>query len=254
MTMGSKEEPLIVWPCYEPSGLSIYLTEEDLVQHLLVIGSTGCGKSTLLMGAIQQVLQHPIGLLILDAKQDGMVEEITRMARKVGRTSDLAILGPAGTHALDLFGALRTLEDVETLTQWLMLTTEPVGGDNPYWQHTTAALVAAALTLLVTAYKPVRLAEATDFMRGWFVGLEDFATLPKNVEAVVARARRHAAKTGASPQLLGALDHVTLWKRLDGRTRSNLQSCLLNVLRPLLGVGATWCFVSLGSEIELNGG
>jgi energy-coupling factor transporter ATP-binding protein EcfA2 len=217
------------------------LTEESLRQHLLVIGSTGSGKTTLLMDAIQQLLQRPIGLLILDAKEDGLVEEITQMAGEAGRAGDLAILGPSGTHALDLFEPLRSLEDVEMLAGWLMLGAE-IGGDNPYWQHATTSLVAAALTLLVSGDSPVRFAEAVDFMRSWFVGLEDFATLPKGVAEVVARAKRGAAKTGACPQLLGALDHVEVWKRLDGRTRSNLQSCLLNVLHPLLSAAATRCF------------
>ena len=242
VNMPPKEEPLIVWACYEPAGYSVSLTAEDLVQHMLVLGSTGSGKTTLLMGAIQQLLRHPIGLLILDAKQDGAVEHITQMAGRAGRARDLAILGPAGTHALDLFGPLRTFDDVETLAQWLMLATERIGGDNPYWQNAAAALIAAALTLLVTQRKPIRFTEAVDFMRSWFVGVEDFATLPKRVAEVVERARRNAAKPGACPQLLGALDHVEVWKRLDGRTRSNLQSCLLNVLRPLLSSAATRCF------------
>jgi len=73
VNMPPKEEALIVWACYEPAGYSVSLTAEDLVQHMLVLGSTGSGKTTLLMGAIQQLLRHPIGLLILDAKQDGAV-------------------------------------------------------------------------------------------------------------------------------------------------------------------------------------
>ncbi len=91
--MPPKEEPLIVWACYEPAGYSVSLTAEDLVQHMLVLGSTGSGKTTLLMGAIQQLLRHPIGLLILDAKQDGAVEHIAQMAGRAGRARDLAILG-----------------------------------------------------------------------------------------------------------------------------------------------------------------
>lgn len=41
--------PLTVWPCYEPAGHRVELTEADLVQHILLIGSTGSGKSTLLI-------------------------------------------------------------------------------------------------------------------------------------------------------------------------------------------------------------
>ena len=38
--------PLPVWPRYEPAGHRVELTEADLVQHILLIGSTGSGKSS----------------------------------------------------------------------------------------------------------------------------------------------------------------------------------------------------------------
>jgi DNA segregation ATPase FtsK/SpoIIIE-like protein len=37
--------PLTVWLCYEPASHRVELTEADLVQHILLIGSTGSGKS-----------------------------------------------------------------------------------------------------------------------------------------------------------------------------------------------------------------
>ncbi|HEY9173180.1 MAG TPA: TraM recognition domain-containing protein [Verrucomicrobiae bacterium] len=45
----------------------------------------------------------------------------------------------------------------------------------------------------------------------------------------------------APPQILSALDYVQMWRQLDARTRSNLQSCLLNVLRPLQSSLAVAC-------------
>lgn len=235
---------IIAWPCYEPAGGSISLTAEDLVQHLLIVGSTGSGKTTLIQSTIDQLLPQLYGLLILDAKQDGFCEHITDLAIRWGRGKELAVLGPDGTHALDLFGALRSYDDVDMLTQWLMLATDriDVGGNNPYWQNTTAAMISAALTLLVSRGGKVKFAEAVEFMRSWFVGLESLTTLPKTVAAVVEKAKTKAAKPGACPQLRGALDHVEVWKHLDQRTRSNLQSCLLNVLRPLMSSAATRSF------------
>jgi hypothetical protein len=240
-------KPLIVWPSYEPvgavgEGYSVSLTEEDLVQHVFIIGSTGSGKTTLLTGAIQQLIRQPIGLLVLDAKQDGMVEQIAEMAGKAGRVKDLAILGPQGTHVMDLFGGLRTLDDVETLSQWLMLATDRIDlHNNPFWQNTTSALIAAALTHLVSRRRRTKFTEAVEFMRSWFVQIEGSA-MPKAVTEVLEGAKRKAAKPGACPQLLGAVDHASVWKHLDPRTRSNLQSCLLNVLRPLLNSAATRSF------------
>ena len=245
------ESPLIVWPCYEPvlwasqtPGRSVSLSEEDCGQHVCLIGSTGCGKTTLILAAIQQLLPQKIGLLILDAKQDGMVEQISEMATRAGRGADLAILGPHGTHVLDIFGALRTYDDVQALTEWLMLATDRIDVyNNPYWQNTSSALISAALTLLVNRRRRTTFADAVEFMRNWFVQM-DGSAMPKRVTEVLEAAKRKAAKPGASPQLLGAVDHASVWKHLDPRTRSNLQSCLLNVLRPLLSSAATRSFDS----------
>jgi energy-coupling factor transporter ATP-binding protein EcfA2 len=88
-------DPLVVWPLYEPSQKRhIALDAEALVQHVLILGSTGCGKSTLLTSAAQQLIRHRpqrIGLLVLDAKQDGTVERVTQAARAAGREGDLAM-------------------------------------------------------------------------------------------------------------------------------------------------------------------
>jgi hypothetical protein len=124
-----------------------------------------------------------------------------------------------------------------------MLATDRIdgNGNNPYWQNTASALVAAALTLLVSRRTRTSFSEAVEFMRSWFVQIEGSA-VPKGVTEVLEGARRKATQPGASLQLLGALDHVSVWKHLDSRTRSNLQSCLLNILRPLMSAEATSCF------------
>ena len=240
-----KSAPLVVWPCYEPPGQRITLTEEELVQHVLVIGSSGCGKTTLLRGAMDQLIgdiSRSIGLLILDAKTDGTVEHVTEVAQRAGRDRDLFTLGPQGTHTLDLFGPLKTLEDVDRVTQRLLLSTDPILGENPFWQTSMGSLIAAALTLLLVRKRPIVFSEAVDFMRRWFLGLENGVMLAKPVTAIVEQAKREAKKPRVSQQLLGALDLVEVWRQLDPRTRSNLQSCLLNVLRPLLSAAAVRCF------------
>jgi hypothetical protein len=52
--------------------------------------------------------------------------------------------------------------------------------------------------------------------------------------------------TPQDQQILGALDQVALWRTLEGRTRSNLQACAVNVLRPLLSASAARCFGGAG--------
>ncbi|HZM01942.1 MAG TPA: hypothetical protein VFC44_02870 [Candidatus Saccharimonadales bacterium] len=42
----------------EPPGHRVELTEADLVQHILLIGSTGSGKSTLLIDTTRQLIAY----------------------------------------------------------------------------------------------------------------------------------------------------------------------------------------------------
>jgi energy-coupling factor transporter ATP-binding protein EcfA2 len=119
------DEPLIIWPVYEPASVQrIELTAADLVQHVLLIGSTGSGKSTLLTSAIAQLILHQadqarkkIGLLVLDAKGDDLVNRVRAAAQAGKRAGDIVILGPQGDHGLDLFGGLQTLADVDRITR-----------------------------------------------------------------------------------------------------------------------------------------
>ncbi|HXR37723.1 MAG TPA: DUF87 domain-containing protein [Terracidiphilus sp.] len=254
LSIAPSSEPLVVWPWYEPvstpGGIErgVELSEADLLQHVLLLGSTGSGKTTLQRSAVRQLIRQGVSLLVLDAKQDDTVPFIAEVMRRAGRAEDLAVLGPSGTHGLPLFGQqLRSLEDAEPLAELLLLATDPIHDpSNSYWRNTSAGMVSAALTLLAVQGKPVTFDAALEFMRRWFVNPDLPGALPKAVTEVLAEAHRQAARAGTPPQLLGALDHVEVWRRLDVRTRSNLQSCLLNVLRPLMAAPAGRCFGGQG--------
>ena len=228
--------PLITWPCYEPAGHRVEVTQADLLQHVLIIGATGSGKTTLLASALQQLIAHEAGdpsqrpgLLILDSKNE-LVELVRAAARAAGREPEVITLGPDGNAQFDLFGDLRALEDVNTVTRRMMLATPPLGGENAYWQTATTSMVAAGLSLLVATQPRVTFDFALHFLRTWFMGTR---TIPKLLQDLVAKAKKQiegaqtGSRAGQNHQLQGALDHVELWSQLDPRTRSNLQSCLL---------------------------
>lgn len=230
--------PLISWACYEPAGHRVEICESTLLQHVLVIGSTGCGKSSQLVDATRQLIEKPdatgqIGLLILDAKEE-LVGQIRDSVVRAGRQDDLLLFGPGGTHGLELFGDLHSLEDVDRITRRMLLGSEMLGGDNAYWWHATKSMISAALTLIVESHTPVTFGSIVEFMRRWFLS----PTTPTSVTDIVRRidsCNRH-------PLLEIALDQIELWEHLDPRTRSNLQSCLLTAIRPLLSPAATRCF------------
>jgi len=184
------------------------------------------------------------GVLILDSKAE-LVGLVRAAARSAGRQSDMVVLGPEGNARFDLFGGLQSLDDVEAVTRRLLLATPPHGGDNAYWQTATTSMLAAGLSLLAATQPFIGFDFALHFLRTWFMGAQ---TLPKPVQEVVAAAKErlrppHRAGPGTDHhQLQSALDQVELWHDLDPRTRSNLQSCLLNVLRPLMSSAAARCF------------
>ena len=233
------KKPILSFPLYEPAGQRVEFSEADLLQHLLVIGTTGCGKTTLLTSAIQQLLTHPDkpGLLILDAKVDGIVAQVRADARRAGREQDVVVFGPEGDTRFDLFSSLRTLNDVERLTRRLMFSVDNFGRDNTFWAQASTAMISAALTLLVSSGQPINFETAIEWMRQWFLSQETPADI-----RVVARSIQNQRR--AHPLLAGAMDQIAMWPALDPRTRSNLQACLLNVLHPLLTPAAAESFAA----------
>ena len=236
------DTPLISWPCYEPAGHRVELTEADLVQHVLLIGSTGSGKTTLIASAIEAIVAHqarsPVhhpGLVLLDAKGDELVAHLQQAAQRAGRADEVMVFGPQGQCGLDLFGDLRSLDDVDRVTRRVLLGIDRMGGDNAYWWQATNAMFSAAFALLVATPPLPSFGAIVEFLRQWFLS-------PAIPAAVLARQRQLMQARPHHPLVATALDQIQLWQELDSRTRSNLQSCLLNALRPLLGPAAARCF------------
>jgi energy-coupling factor transporter ATP-binding protein EcfA2 len=244
MAQPSLDPAVVCWPCdAAASNYRIELAESDLVEHVLLIGSTGSGKSTLLTAAARQLISHnsrdprqKCGLLVLDAKEDDLVTRVREAASSASRSGDVLVFGPRGDHALDLFGTLRSLDDVDRTTRRVLLATDPVGGDNAFWQTSTSNMFSAAFSLWVASDQAADFESVVGFLRRWFLS-------PATPPDVRGLAERLSQRSG-HPLLAGAVDQVKLWQDLDPRTRSNLQSCLLNVLRPLLSPSAVRCFAS----------
>ena len=235
-------EPILRFPVYEPAGRDVLLTEQDLLQHLLVIGATGTGKTSLLHRLMDQLIRKDVGLLIYDAKQDDTIERVQTMAQASGR--ELVVLGPGGDHYLDLFAPLRSLADVDLMTTRLLSGSGSMGADNAYWDETRAALIDAALTLLVTSRNRVHLGSALRLMRELFFGT---GLRTPELDQALPKMTNFWQKADFSERMKidQAMDSISLWRNLDSRTRSNVQSTLMNFLRPLLTVSASHCFAPM---------
>ena len=160
-------ETIIHLPVYEPAGKDIQLTEAELLQHLLIIGATGSGKSTLLHRIMASLIAKPdTGLIIFDAKQDDTVERVQQLARSHHR--DCVVLGPQGTHYVNLFQPLRTLDNVDSMVKRLLVGTNDMGRENAFWSEMRESMLDAALTLLVAEQVPVTFESAVSLMSDWF--------------------------------------------------------------------------------------
>jgi len=241
-------EPLLRFPVWEPAGRDVvFRTEQELSQHVLILGATGSGKTCLLHRAIEQLMHHrEIGLLIFDAKGDDTVERVRAMAKSAGRSEALVVLGPAGTHYINLFHPLRSLADTDRMTRRLLSGSGSMGSDNAYWDEFRFALFDAALTLLVIAEHRVRFGPAMTLLHDWL--LSPKGATPPAIRAAADQAARYLGE--ASPiearKISQALNTIQLWQNIDERTRGNVQSTLLIALRPLLSIPAANCFEPAG--------
>jgi hypothetical protein len=243
-------DPIIQLPVWEPASVgAVRLSEEILCQHLLVIGATGSGKSCLLHRLLEQLIHHPDrpGLLICDAKADDTIARVRAMTHVAGR-EDIVVLGPNGTHYLDLFAPLKSFADVDLMTRRLLIGTASMGGDNAFWDEARYALIDAALTLLLAMGKRLTFDLAIRSMREWFFTTPGLTPQLRELLNQLAVAGPKAGRVQARKMAL-ARDTFVMWHGFDPKTRSNVQGCLMNAFRPLLSVPAAQCFEPAGRPV-----
>ena len=250
-------ETIIHLPVYEPAGKDIRLTEAELLQHLLILGATGSGKSTLLHRIMASLIAKPeAGLLIFDAKQDDTADRVRQLARAHHR--DCVVLGPRGTHHVNLFQPLRSLGDVDGMVKRLLVGTSDMGHDNAFWNEMRESMLDAALTLLVEEQTPVTFESAVSLLSDWF-----FRPPPRDrIVRLAARIQNRLSQGSPAEKrkLSQTLDTIVLWNTMESRTRSNVQATLVNAIRPLSTLSASKCFEANGrpafdvSELVARGG
>lgn len=232
------EAPLVRLPCYEPP-YPLDLDRETMLRHLLIVGGTGSGKTSILNEVMAQLLaarvnNRPIGLLIFDGKEDDSIARVQHLAADAGRT--VQVLKPGGNLRYDLLGSLRTLDDVGETARRILMGTGPLGTDNKFWSEMRLTMVDAALSFLVVHGVPIHFETAVDFMRRWFFTANPDA---EAVSKIIAHTLRVVTEGGRLPagikrKLHQTLDTASLWRTLESRTRTNVQSTLLAAMRPLM--------------------
>ena len=120
------------------------ITLRDLLEHLIVFGSTGSGKSSsigyyLVRNILSQCCPQTglkTGMIVFQYKDD--TEQWIRWAEEFGRADDLIIIDDSETDVFNILEAYRDMDAnnaVETLMVLSRLTLRGGSGDEkPYWQ------------------------------------------------------------------------------------------------------------------------
>ncbi|HUB66863.1 MAG TPA: type IV secretion system DNA-binding domain-containing protein [Candidatus Methylacidiphilales bacterium] len=238
------DETVLRLPCYEPSGTSLDFTFRDLLRHLLICGQTGSGKTTVLNRVWSDLISYRgakgqrVGLLILDSQGDHTATNIRRLAAEAGRADDVRVLSPQEGHFNPL-GELTSFPSIDAVASKIVSATRFAGHTasdrDAYWTENTRALIEAALTYLLIQKEGIDMIEAFRFMADLF--LQPEATFV--AKQLIDRSDKIVTATrGLSPGIMAKIEFaqrtVRSWAKLDSRTRSIIQSCLMITLSPFL--------------------
>ena len=132
----------------------IWLTDDDVRQHMLVTGTTGSGKTEGLLGFAANALSWGSGLVYIDGKGDvSIYARVFALAYQSGRLQDLMVL-----NFMSRSGASRSVTSMrlnpfaqgsaETLTHLVVSLMDDVGGDGAMWKGRASAMLAGVMRAL----------------------------------------------------------------------------------------------------------
>ncbi len=232
---------LITLNCCEPPGFeALELSAETLCRHIFIGGSTGAGKTSGVVNpCMEQLIAHPsrMGLLILDGKGDSTPHKVSQMAARAGRTNDVVVLTENSDVSYALLGGFKGPSQLDDYTRRLLVASEDMGPQNQFWATARTGFMQSALALLLARGVPVTYEDALNFMWQWW-----FAPNPSGIEEHLALVKAIINNPRLSEmvrrRLKMALDDVSLWFGMDGRSRENHRASLSNAIRPLLTIQA----------------
>lgn len=225
--------------CYEPPGLVLALSDDDLSRHVIALGATGTGKTSALVNPVlRQLLSHRIGgrklgILVMDPKADDTEQRVKHYAREAGRERDVVILSPTGSSYYPFFAGLQKLRDIDGIARRVLGSSADMGPWNTYWTEGRVGLIQTALTLLVASGKPAGFDEAAEFLRSFVYDVASPAVKGR-VDFVERLLKDSRLRPATRRRLQMALVETQNWWQLDARTREIHKSAIGNALRPLL--------------------
>lgn len=243
--------------CFEPAGVKLEFSREDLLGHSLALGGSGSGKTSRFVLPLLRklILSHEkVGLVILDTKSDGQMAAAVRdSVAEAGRVDDLVVIDGSGEHTFDVFGDRISfiIGQVDTLGS-LLASLIPRDMRNRYWEQTLEALLRQALRLLALqeSSKVDYPAVVSQLIRYLLLHrLQD-----PHYKQQVEQLKEPSESQDTSARLL--YDEVIathrMWDLLDARTRSNLQSMAASLTGPM-NTPLAHCYFGGGESHSVTG-
>ena len=88
-------------------GEEIFLSDDDNLKHLVVLGRSGCGKTSFLLGLIYQQIQRGGGYIFIDGKVSRKtIHQIYHLSKLAMRESLFRIFNPSDSMATHTYNPL----------------------------------------------------------------------------------------------------------------------------------------------------
>lgn len=140
------------------SGREVWLTNSDMRQHFLVLGTTGAGKTEALLGFASNAVTWGSGFLFCDGKADvSLFAKIYALARRFGREDDLLVLNfmtgnqdIGGSDGKLLSNTLNPFAfgSSDSLTQMIVSLMDEGGSEGGMWKGRATAMLTGVLRAL----------------------------------------------------------------------------------------------------------
>lgn len=142
----------------------VWLSDTQMRQHMLVMGTTGAGKTEFLLNLIAQAMAMGGGAIFVDGKADVKTwVRLYSIAKRLGVEENLRVLNfglflgndlsaaDLGAAKYDLSNTMNpfTLGDANQLAEMMASLMAEAGGDGAMWKGRAEAMMRALLTALV---------------------------------------------------------------------------------------------------------
>lgn len=120
------------------SGKPLFISYEDLMRHLFILGQSGVGKTVLGEFIMSQHIMNGGGMMMIDGKMDSKnLEAIYRYAKWAGREDDIYVINPGNPDMSNTYNPIKDGDPDEVAARNLLLipSTENSPGADHYKQE-----------------------------------------------------------------------------------------------------------------------